>query len=226
MTMEPKDPMMPDEPTAPQEDWIAVRLDQMESRVAAGNRSRKLLTGAVVLLTLALGAVVLRGELAWTLTPTATRPAVEAESFVLTDSDGRERGTWSVDDGAARLLLFDREERPRARLTVLANGSPGFGVVDEAGRSRIVLGLLPDETGTLVFADPQGSTRVVLGFAPDKSGSLLFADRIGRTRAAIGLDGSGSASLMLGNEEYGDGEPVVEGDGASIGREDDGSPDQ
>ena len=210
MTLEPEDQKMPDQTTTSRDEWITLRLEEMERRVESGKRSQKLLVGTVLLLTLVLGAVVFRGDLAWTLGLAGVQPTVEARSFVLTDADGQERGQWSVEDGAARFLLFDDEERPRARLTVLANGSPGFGVVDEAGRSRIVLGLLPDETGTLVFADPQGSTRVVLGFAPDKSGSLLFADRVGRTRAAIGLDGSGAASLMLGDEEYGPGDATVE----------------
>jgi hypothetical protein len=52
------------------------------------------------------------------------------------------------------------------------------------GRSRTVLGLLPDQTATLVCADPAGKTRAVLGIPADGSSTLVFADRDGEPALA------------------------------------------
>jgi hypothetical protein len=82
-------------------------------------------------------------------------------------------------------------------MTLLADGSPGMSFTDSEGRSRVVLGFLPDETANLVFADRLGRTRAVFGLMPDESSTLVFADRHGDTRVGLGIDLNGSAGLTL-----------------------------
>jgi hypothetical protein len=83
------------------------------------------------------------------------------------------------------------------KLSVLAEGAPGVSFTDPKGRTRIALGFLPDETGTLVFADENGGTRTVLGVSPDQSATLVFVDGNGATRAGIGVDPDGNPSFTL-----------------------------
>ena len=62
---------------------------------------------------------------------------------------------------------------------------------------RAVLGLLPDETTTLVFADGGGIPRAVLGLTRADEANLVFADADGVTRMGMGLAGDGFGSVMM-----------------------------
>lgn len=82
---------------------------------------------------------------------------------VLRDANGVTRGTWEVgDDGMSMLQLHDRNSVPRIKLSVLDTGDPGVALTDARGRTRIVLGLLPDQGGTLAFADDVGDRKSVV----------------------------------------------------------------
>ena len=72
-----------------------------------------------------------------------------------------------------------------------------MSLVNSNGRSRAALGLLPDESTSLVFADGSGVARAVLGLSRGDAAHLVFADAGGVSRVALGLDGTGVGSVIL-----------------------------
>lgn len=119
-------------------------------------------------------------------------PLMEAQSLVLRDTDGIERGALRIgQDGTVSLSLRDGDANPRVRLSVLEDGSPGVSLMDGNGDTRAILGFLPDGTTTLVFADGASVARSVLALTPDGASRLVFSNNAGETRAAIGVDGLG-----------------------------------
>ncbi|MDX1646598.1 MAG: hypothetical protein R3304_05605 [Longimicrobiales bacterium] len=123
---------------------------------------------------------------------------VEATRLLLVNEEGKARGEWLIDDeGNARIVLKDQQQRDRMLLSVRTGGWPGIALVNEAGQRRVALGLLPDETTSLVFADGGGIPRAVLGLTGGESANLVLADREGVSRIGLGLDGSGMGSVLL-----------------------------
>lgn len=139
--------------------------------------------------------------------PVATSPTLKTREVVLVGRDGKERGSWRVDDdGTARLVMTDTRGVDRLKLTLRANGEQGVSMADSTGAARVVVGFLDDQSGTVAFADARGQTRSVLGLTPDGETSLLFADQNGGTRAVLGVKADGSPEFWWPalNEDQGD----------------------
>lgn len=176
------------------------RVDELERENQKLRRNGLIMLGGVALMLL-LTTVTL---ISMRISANAVAEVVEANRFVLRDSDGHVRAVMGVNqDGSARVALQDRDGRERLRLSLLADGSPGISFTDREGKSRAVLGLLPDETSALVFADRWGKTRAVLGLSPDESSTLVFADRNGEMRVGVGVEADGSAGVTMFDQESG-----------------------
>ena len=172
---------------------IGRRLDEMERENRALRKTTMLLGFGLVVFMFASAVLLVIGPGFLTSSDT-----VNAEQFVLRDSDGFVRGSWGIgENGTTQLAHRDRDGRERMKLTLLRDGSPGLTLADRDGRSRVVLGLLPDETSTLVFADRHGRSRTVLGVSPDESSTLVFANEAGETRLGLGLGADGDAGLTV-----------------------------
>ena len=72
-----------------------------------------------------------------------------------------------------------------------------MSLANAQGQRRVALGLLPDETTSLVFADGAGVPRAVLGVTRGEAASLVFANAEGQGLVGLGVDGSGIGSAML-----------------------------
>jgi hypothetical protein len=130
--------------------------------------------------------------------PGTVADVVEAHQFLLRDRNGAIRGSWATaDDGSMRLLLQTPGSKAGLSLSVLGGGASGITVRDSAGRSRAVLGLLPDQTVSLLFADENGTTRTVLSLVRGGSSTLVFADRSGSAKVGVGVDSRGQSTLTL-----------------------------
>ncbi len=137
---------------------------------------------------------------------------VEARSFVLRGDGGATLGEWKVgDDGATRLTFRDAAGVQRLSLAVV-DGSPGLSLAAEDGGRRVVLGLLPDRTATLVFADREGIPRAVMGLSRDEAANLVFADAGGISRVGFGVERNGLGSVLL-PDDTGDSASAGDGDG-------------
>lgn len=174
---------------------------RMQARIRAVEQEAQRLRRTVRALSLALfaGAALGLGFGAWKgAFSDGTPGVVQATRIVLVTEDGRPRGEWFVDpEGSARFSLMDREERERLLLTVRNGGYPGISLANAAGQRRVALGLLPDETTSLVFADGGGIPRAILGLTGRESANLVFADREGMSRVGLGLDANGVGSVLL-----------------------------
>ncbi|MFQ5989497.1 MAG: hypothetical protein ACE5K9_06250 [Candidatus Methylomirabilales bacterium] len=123
-----------------------------------------------------IAAVVLMGQAEKKDVP----KAIEAESFVVRDAQGKLRailGVWQ--DGEVRLLLPDQEQRSRAILAVKPDGSPYLGLYGEDGKRRIGMAVLPDGLA-LGFAHADGKSRAGLSVWPDGSSTMFLADTDGK----------------------------------------------
>jgi hypothetical protein len=130
--------------------------------------------------------------------PGTVANVVEARQFLLRDRSGAIRGSWSIGDkGSMRLQLQAPGSKAGLTLAVLEGGASGITVRDSAGRSRAVLGLLPDQTVSMLFADENGTTRTVLSLVRGGASTLVFADRSGSAKVGMGVDARGQSTLTL-----------------------------
>lgn len=178
---------------------LRMRFGAMEQEIRRLQaRSRFLGTGMAMAIMVAAASWLVK-PLFGNTSPENT--ILEARGVVLVGPDGTPRGEWTVDDaGNASFGMFDRQERERLSISVRSEGYPGLSLSNEAGERRVALGLLPDETTTLVFADGQGVPRAVLGLVRGDAANLLLADSEGVSRIGFGLDSGGVGSVILPNE--------------------------
>ena len=162
-------------------------------------RLRRLWMGTLISVALLLGlATALAVVAARHGLPGTVANVVEARQFQLRDQTGAVRGTWNTgSDGSMRFLMQAPGSKAGLSLSVLAGGASGITVRDSAGRSRAVLGLLPDQTVSLLFADENGTTRTVLSLVRGGSSTLVFADRSGSAKVGVGVDARGQSTLTL-----------------------------
>ena len=86
-------------------------------------------------------------------------------------------------------------------------------MADDNGRRRVVIGVLPDETASLVFADREGLPRAVMGLSKEKSVNLVFADAGGISRVGFGVESDGQGSVLLPSGAEGDDDPTGQPEG-------------
>ena len=178
------------------ERMLTVRI---EEQARENRRLRRLWMGTVVtgalLLGLATALVVVSARHGL---PGTVANVLEARQFLLRDANGVVRGTWgTADNGSMRLTLQSPGTKAGLSLTSMADGASGITVRDSAGRSRAVLGLLPDQTVSMLFADENGTTRTVLSLVRGGSSTLVFADRSGDAKVGMGVDARGQSTLTL-----------------------------
>jgi len=99
---------------------------------------------------------------------------VVAEQFVLVDSNGEQRATLALDDGAPALALSDASGRARAAIRLGVDGAPSVVLYDTSGRRRLEVALKSD-----------GAT------------GLGLYDEAGEGRAELVVSGSGAPSVSL-----------------------------
>ncbi|MFL5462041.1 MAG: hypothetical protein ACJ8A6_03285 [Gemmatimonadales bacterium] len=203
----PGDPFTPDVPVEPirrqmheLERMLTVRI---EEQARENRRLRRLWMGTVVTGALLLGlATALVIVTARHGLPGSVPDLIETRQLILRDQNGAIRGTWSTGDkGSVRLQLLSPGSKAGLSLAVLEGGASGITVRDSAGRSRAVLGLLPDQTVSMLFADENGTTRTVLSLVRGGASTLVFADRSGSAKVGMGVDAKGQSTLTLPDAE-------------------------
>jgi hypothetical protein len=201
--VKPGDPFQPEATVDPVrrqmhelERGLTIRIEELGRE---NRRLRRLWMGTVVsgalLLGLATALVIVTARHGL---PGTVADVIEAREFLLRDASGAIRGSWaSGDKGSMRLQLQAPGSKAGLSLAVLEGGASGITVRDSAGRSRAVLGLLPDQTVSMLFADENGTTRTVLSLVPGGSSTLVFADRSGETKVGMGVDARGQSTVTL-----------------------------
>ena len=153
------------------------------------------LISLAVMLGLAAALVIVSAKHGF---PGTVADVIESRQFLVRDADGAVRGVFgSTNDGDLRLSLQAPGSRAGVSLTALKGGASGLTFSDSAGKTRGVLGLLPDETTSLTFGDRNGQTRSSLSLNPEGSATLVFTDRAGANRAALGVDSRGVGTFTV-----------------------------
>jgi hypothetical protein len=209
------DPFKPDVPVDPLrrqmhelERGLSIRIEELARE---NRRLRRLWMGTVVsgalLLGLATALVIVTARHGL---PGSIADVIEARQFLLRDASGAVRGSWGTsENGSMRLQLQAPRSKAGLSLAALADGASGITVRDSAGRSRAVLGLLPDQTVSMLFADENGTTRTVLSLVRGGSSTLVFADRSGSAKVGMGVDARGQSTLTLPEPPESRAEPEV-----------------
>jgi len=178
------------------EHGLTLRIEDLSRE---NRRLRRLWMGTVVTGALLLGlATALVIVTARHGLPGTVADVIEARHFQVRDAKGAIRGSWgTADNGSMRLQLQAPGSKAGLTLAALADGASGITVRDSSGHSRAVVGLLPDQTVSLLFADENGTTRTVLSLVRGGSSTLVFADRSGNTKVGMGVDSRGQSTLTL-----------------------------
>lgn len=99
---------------------------------------------------------------------------VRAKQFILVDDDGKERASLVTDGaGSVFLVLFDKNEKSRANLSV-SNDGPSLVFYDPSGQARTVLGsttMVASHLNEKGVVERAPASSIVLF---DRSGKLLF----------------------------------------------------
>ncbi len=90
---------------------------------------------------------------------------IETQKLVLRDPAGHVRAVLATDADATQLDLFDSAGKPRAALSVGADGVPSLALYDGQGKSRAGVGLATDGAPAIVLYDQDGKPRAVIGSA-------------------------------------------------------------
>jgi hypothetical protein len=148
-------------------------LEQQQNELRIANRRLRLMMGTLILLT---GAIVVMGQ-----TASVPSRSVEAEQFVLRDSDGKVRGAMGIgSDGAVGINLNDVKGQSRITVDLAADGTPGLDFYDQNGKMRATLALASAGTPGLGLYDPSGKLRASLDVPAHETPGLAFYHRDGR----------------------------------------------
>jgi hypothetical protein len=187
-------------------DVLVGRIDRLE-------RQNRRFRRAATAIALGVAAVFLMGQ------TVPKSPAVETQKLVLKDKRGKIRavlGAFSEDEPFG-LLVFDANQRIRAKLGLEADGSPILALTDDRGVDRVTvhpaaglrilgdgpsvtLGVTHGNEPTLHLNDKDGWTRAALVLTNTNTAPILkFLDPRGNARAWIGAMSDGKAQLLLMN---------------------------
>ena len=187
-------------------DVLVGRIDRLE-------RQNRRFRRAATAIALGVAAVFLMGQ------TVPKSPAVETQKLVLKDKRGKIRavlGAFSEDEPFG-LLVFDANQRIRAKLGLEEDGSPILALTDDRGVDRVMLhpavglrilgdgpsvtlGVTHGNEPTLHLNDKDGWTRAALVLTNTNTAPILkFLDPRGNARAWIGAMSDGKAQLLLMN---------------------------
>jgi hypothetical protein len=110
-------------------------------------------------------------------TPTKFGKVIEAERFVLRDTNGRSRAELGFVDDASVLLLNDRDGTPGVALSVFPDGPRRLSLLDRNGNTRSVLTARADGDSGLRLFDKNLMHRASLDVMADGRPILRLADK-------------------------------------------------
>lgn len=166
------------------------------SRVEGQNHRIKF---SLCMLFVGLGGLFLMGQASIPKVP----EVIEAQKFILRDSQGRGRAMLGFTlNNAPVLLLNQTDGNLGATIEVAPQGQPTLSLYDRAGKPRAILSVDTDSSAGLTFGDATGKARVSLAVSsPDKSAGLVVYDNSGqKPLALLGLTRDGLPALIVSDD--------------------------
>jgi hypothetical protein len=126
---------------------------------------------------------------------------IEAQKFVLRDSQGRGRAILGfTSDNLPVLILNQTDGTLGATLEVGPRGQPTLSLYDRGGNPRALLSVDTDGSAGLTFGNPDGKPRAGLAVTSEKSAGLVLYGNSGKALQVVGLARDGSPTIMFADE--------------------------
>ncbi|MCZ6479669.1 MAG: hypothetical protein O6929_04550 [candidate division NC10 bacterium] len=148
-------------------------MGALERRMEAVERENRRWQWMVTVTLAVVAAMVILAQ----ATPTKFGKVLEAERFVLRDTNGSIRAELGFIDGASVLLLNDKDGKPGVALSVLPDGPRRISLLDRDGRTRSVLTARADGDSGLRLFDKNMMHRASLDVMADGRPILRLADK-------------------------------------------------
>lgn len=148
-------------------------MGALERRMEAVERENRRWQWMVTVTLAVVAAMVILAQ----ATPTKFGKVLEAERFVLRDTNGKIRAELGFIDGASVLLLNDKDGKPGVALSVLPDGPRRVSLLDRDGRTRSVLTARADGDSGLRLFDKNMMHRASLDVMADGRPILRLADK-------------------------------------------------
>lgn len=148
-------------------------MGALERRMEAVERENRRWQWMVTVTLAVVAAMVILVQ----ATPTKFGKVLEAERFVLRDTNGGIRAELGLIDGASVLLLNDKDGKPGVALSVFPDGPRRVSLLDRDGRTRSVLTARADGDSGLRLFDKNLMHRASLDVMADGRPILRLADK-------------------------------------------------
>ena len=148
-------------------------MGALERRMEAVERENRRWQWMVTVTLAVVAAMVILAQ----ATPMKFGKVLEAERFVLRDTNGSIRAELGFIDGASVLLLNDKDGKPGVALSVLPDGPRRISLLDRDGRTRSVLTARADGDSGLRLFDKNLMHRASLDVMADGRPILRLADK-------------------------------------------------
>jgi len=168
----------------------------LERRVAALERSRRILGAGAALAAMLAGAILMLGAKA---KPRSSKEPgiVEATELHIVAPGGELRAAIASDANGGSLVVRDARGKERGRFGMDADGGASISVADAAGAPRAVLTVGSDGAASLAFIDGSAIKRLSASLDAAGAPALGLSDRDGSSRATLSLEESGVPRLKL-----------------------------
>jgi len=156
--------------------------------------------------------------------PVPHRNLIRTKALELTDKAGKTRAAFALTpDGEPSLVLYDKKGAPLLALASAGKGSslltftgeggtkfairmgpkgrPSMTINDRKGKSRLVLGVGPEENVLLGLYDKDSKSGAVISVLPGGRPGVALLDSTGKARGAFQLLDDGKPNLALNDEK-------------------------
>jgi len=107
--------------------------------------------------------------------------SLEAQQFVLGDSQGSVRGAMGIgENGAVGINLNDAKSATRISIDLSSAGSPGVDLYHQSGSERATMALGPEGTPGFGLYDANGRLRTSLDVSAAQTPGLTFYHQEGK----------------------------------------------
>jgi hypothetical protein len=164
------------------------RLNHLERQYRWSRRM-----GTVVIV--AIAGIVMMGQ----AKPVRGGKIIEADAFVLRDSNGKVHAILGIENNTTFLRFYDNDGRPRIATALTAEGNPALSFVHKDGKPALTLSDVSDKTALHIF-DKNGNSSVSLVQDPSGPATIALAHQ-DKTRVQLIATEEWSGLSLLGTNE-------------------------
>ena len=134
--------------------------------------------------------------------PRQTLKSVDAERFILRDTEGKMRGEWTCKPDAVVLSFFDIGGKPRLLSGLGNDGSAAIEIDDEKGAERLGFHLWPDGGVSLtMLSKNKDKPAVDIVVRADGGPSIFLFDQEGKGRVGFSITPANTVELTLWDKD-------------------------